>query len=191
MMKTRLLLSICFFFILLTGCALPPTLQYDGREREIILQGKPLNIRIDRWGATQFTGLIGMRQREENLHYALLDATGVKLLEAEVNPEGGYEPVRSAGPLKNSALAPFLSQALARIYLQEPATQPCSGSWWYRLCRHEKLEGGWIQYGKNGPFTLWKAEILQGIDEKNMAILYHQPWLGIQILLGQPSAVKE
>ena len=42
------------------------------------------------FGTERFSGLLGFMKQEGGIYYNLLDATGIKLLEAEVKNNGGY-----------------------------------------------------------------------------------------------------
>ena len=81
--------------------------------------------------------------------------------------------------LKDTDFAPFLSEALARIYLQEADGVGCIGSWLYQVCREDSEDKGWVKYGQAGPFKVWRMST--GPDPE--AVLYHQPWLGLRIYL--------
>jgi hypothetical protein len=81
--------------------------------------------------------------------------------------------------LKDTDFAPFLSEALARIYLQEVDGIGCIGSWLYQVCRKESEDKGWLKYGQAGPFKVW--QISTGADAE--AVVYRQPWLGLRIYL--------
>ncbi len=199
MMKMTLLVSpvsLSFLLVLLvllvlqSGCSMPTATYTDSAFKEDRLSGKLLSIRIQQFENTRFSGLIGIRQTENGLRYGLLDATGVKLLEAETTPAGRHNPDLATGPLKDSTLAAFLSAALARIYFQEPATKPCDGSWFYRLCHLENEDHSWTKYRRNGPFTIWMIERRHLTGEAAETILYHQPWPGIKIVLEETSAAK-
>lgn len=151
--------------------------------------GRLLSIRVERWDTVRFSGLLGLRENAAGLYYVLLDATGVKLLEVAVARDGRHNLLRVSGPLKKSDLAPFLSEALARIYLQEPDDMPCDGSWFYRLCREESGDRGWHKYGQAGPFTVWQVSASRAggaggtAGKGDEALVYRQPWLGVSISL--------
>jgi len=177
-MKTGIL---CSALLLLTSCSLPQAVSThmaeNGRDKQ---PGRLLNIRIERWDTVRFSGLLGLREDAGGLVYVLLDATGVKLLQAEVAGNGSFTLLQESGPLNKSGLAPFLSEALARIYLQEPVRLPCTGSWFYRLCREDEV-GSSVKYGQAGPFTVWRVT---GKDPAGAAaVTYHQPWLGVKVKL--------
>lgn len=171
--------------LLLSSCGLPRTAVRDELPGPEKGAGRLLNIRVERWDTLRFSGLLGLREKERGLYYVLLDATGVKLLEAEVSSDGRHNLLRVSGPLKKSDFAPFLSEALARIYLQEPDELPCVGSWFYRLCRQESGDNGWEKYGQAGPFTVWQvlAGRNRGGGAGDESVLYRQPWLGVRISL--------
>jgi hypothetical protein len=146
--------------------------------------GRLLSIRIERWDTVRFSGLLGLRETAEGLYYVLLDATGVKLLEVEVAGDGSDTLLRLDGPLKKTDFAPFLSEALLRIYLQEPVGRPCSGSWVYQVCREDGEDNGWRKIGQVGPFKVWQvsaSRVPSGADGET--VIYRQPWLGVRIFL--------
>lgn len=192
-MKAAKAVICCAVGLVLCACALPPTVTgpvagagFEGGA------GRMLHLRVERWDTLRFSGLLGLRARGAGLYYVLLDATGVKLIEAEVAADGSHRLLRVSGPLQKSEFAPFLSEALARIYLQEPGHPPCAGSWLYRICREENGQGGTRKYGQAGPFEVWRvmrpAEDQGGAaaSGSEAAVIYHQPWLGVRIFL-QPA----
>ncbi len=146
-----------------------------------------LSIRVERWDTLRFSGLLGLRKNPTGLEYVLLDATGAKLLMVEVAENGSQNLLRVSGPLKKTDFAPFLSEALARIYLQEPAGTSCIGSWLYQVCREESEDKSWSKYGKVGPFKLWRILVdpadFNAPEAKAASLVYHQPWLGVRISL--------
>jgi hypothetical protein len=145
--------------------------------------GRLLDIRIERWGEVRFSGLLALRPDGSGLYYALLDATGVKLLEAVTAEDSGYRLIHGKGALRESGLGEFLAEVLTRIYLQGPAVPPCSGSWLYRVCRDQEADGAWQKYGQAGFLEIWRAK--SAPDQKSAigAVIYRQPWLGIRIVL--------
>lgn len=177
----------CCICLLLTSCGLSPavsTIDTIDRDQPAGIGGRLLNIRIERWGTVRFSGLLGLKELAGGVYYVLLDATGIKLLEVEVARDGGHKVLQVSGPVKKTELAPFLSEALARIYLQEPGPgqEPCVGSWFYRLCRAESKDQSWGKYGQAGPFKVWQVSgHSPGNDEAT--VVYRQPWLGVSITL--------
>lgn len=146
-----------------------------------------LNIRVERWDTVRFAGLLGLRVNASGLQYVLLDATGAKLLDVDVAGEGSHEQLRVSGHMQKTDFAPFLSEALARIYLLEPAGVGCIGSWFSQVCRTESDDLSWRKYGQAGPFTVWQVTAQpsnqNGTGANADAVLYRQPWLGVRIYL--------
>jgi hypothetical protein len=189
-MKTAIVIIASAIGLLLGSCALPPAVTrpeaMPGAEAGA---GRLLHLRIERWDTLRFSGLLGLRGKGAELYYVLLDATGVKLIEAEVAGDESYKLLQVSGPMRQSDFAPFLSQALARIYLQEPDRLPCAGSWLYRICREGSAEGGSRKYGQAGPFEVWRVSSRAADRESEAAaVTYHQPWLGVRILLERAAA---
>ncbi len=178
-MKTGYLIVCCCLCLILTSCSLPHTVSQPEMEGKEQRAGQLLRIRVERWDTVRFSGLLGLQKNAAGLQYVVLDATGVKLLEVEVAGDGSDKVLRVSGVLKNSDFAPFLSEALARIYLQGAEGMGCIGSWLYQVCRKESEDKGWLKYGQAGPFKVW--QISTGADAE--AVVYRQPWLGLRIYL--------
>jgi hypothetical protein len=168
--------------LLLASCGLTSQVTAPDLAARNLPAGRPLNIRIERWEKLRFSGLLGLRETAGGLAYVVLDATGIKLLQAEVAGDGSFVVRQISGPLEKTGLAPFLSEALARIYLQEPDRLPCAGSWFYRLCR-EGGDGSAGKYGQAGPFTVWRVSGHAPGAAGDGASVYEQPWLGVTVRL--------
>ena len=179
----RLGLASFVLCLLLCGCSLPLRIAVEGADENAKANGRLLNIRIERWGEVRFSGLLALRPEGQGLYYALLDATGVKLLEATVVGDGEHRLLHVKGALQDSGLDGFLAEVLARTYLQEPATLPCAGTWLYQVCREQRADGGWQKYGQAGPLPIWKVGTGSGQGSGNEAVIYRQPWIGIRIFL--------
>lgn len=147
-----------------------------------------MNIRIERWGTTRFSGLIAMQERGNAIYYVLLDATGVKLMEALVKEDGNHELVRAHGALKDTRLPEFLSESLQKIYLIEPDTLPCSRTLLLSLCKEKSEDNQWHKYAQAGPFSLWLVDYYaENHSTKWPASSFSQPWTGVNVILTQSS----
>jgi len=173
----------CLFCLVIAGCSLPSGTFVAPRLENDTSSARLMNIRIERWGEMRFSGLLALRRDGPGLYYALLDATGVKLLEAVTADDSGYRLIHGKGALRESGLGEFLAEVLTRIYLQEPAVQPCSGSWLYQVCRDEEAAGAWQKYGQAGFFEVWRAKSAPDQQSATGAVIYRQPWLGIRLVL--------
>jgi hypothetical protein len=150
-------------------------------------QGDPhvlMRIHIESWGTPRFTGLLGLQFHDTGLTYMLLDATGITLLESLVPRDGDFTLIRAAGTLGESSLPGFLASSLRKIFLIDPATEPCADTLILRFCK-EKTEANHIKkYVATGPFTFWKAEFNSSTPEKTLpAISFSEPWLGVSLSL--------
>jgi hypothetical protein len=172
------LLTVLLGIFVLAGCAPPPSIFRLLPEPVGKVESRLFNLRIERWGEIRFSGLLALQQGGGEVHYALLDASGVKLLQARVNGAGESQVLHAKGALKDSSLAPFLGEALARIFLQEPKEVPCDGRWWQRLCRQDEA----MKSGYFGPLLLWRADV-PSTPGGAETISYHQPWLGVGLVL--------
>lgn len=176
----------CCLVLLLSSCGAlnvaPPHI--EGKDPGV---SRLLHIRVQRWDTVRFSGLLGLRVNAAGLQYVLLDATGAKLLDVEVAGEGRHELLRLSGHMQKTDFAPFLSEALARIYLLQPAGIGCVGSWFSQVCREESEDMGWHKYGQAGPFTVWQVTAQpsnqNGSRANADAVVYRQSWLGVRIYL--------
>lgn len=174
--------------LLFSGCSLPlqnaemvsSTFGVD----ELPLQ----NIRIERWGKTKFSGILGVKRQESGLAYVLLDAMGVKLLQGYANPSGKDQGGGVSGVLSETGLAPFISKALARIYLQEPDSYPCASENFASLCAESGVLGDRVKQGKILGMTYWTVHQEIEVESTNnsttiVAASYSQPLVGVKIFL--------
>jgi len=165
------------------SCSLP--VKHGGiRQEETTGETQLMKIRIKQWGNTRFSGLLVLQKHSADVYYILLDATGVKLLEARVEKNGDYEIIRASGPIKDTQMPNFLAKSLQRIYLIEPDTAPCSRNMLLWLCIEESSDRHIIKYAQAGPFTTWSVDYKYDNNstdwhEASMSI----PWLGVKLIL--------
>jgi hypothetical protein len=176
--KQRLVLLVLLGVCILSGCAPPSSTLRSLPEHTEKVESRLFNLRIERWGDIRFSGLLALQQGNGEVHYALLDASGVKLLQARVDAAGESQVLHAKGALRDSGLDTFLGEALARIFLQEPKEAPCASKWWRRLCRQDEA----MKSGHFGPVLLWRAEVPTALVGTEI-ISYRQPWLGVGLIL--------
>ena len=170
-----------------TACSLPIKSNNISEVEVRTGDSQLMNIRIERWGTTRFSGLIALQERANGIYYILLDATGVKLMEALVKEDGNHELVRVHGALKDTRLPEFLSASLKKIYLIEPDTLPCSRSLLLWFCMEKSEDNHWHKYAQAGPFKLWSVSYAENHDTKWPASSFSQPWIGVNVILTQSS----
>ncbi|MEN8140719.1 MAG: hypothetical protein ABFR97_05780 [Thermodesulfobacteriota bacterium] len=183
----RSLLLAAMLGLICTACSLPAK-NHQMRTEIAPASGQPqlMNIRIERWGTTRFSGLIALQERGASLYYVLLDATGLKLMEALVNGDGTYALIRAHGALKETVLPELLSESLHKIYLLEPDRRPCSRNLLLALCQKEAEKNGWRKYAALGPLTLWSVASQGATPGRNWPTSsFSQPWIGVKIILTQ------
>ena len=165
------ILWICF---LLSACS-PPLQKYS---RSLRNTEKPENrlytLSIEQWGRVKFSGLLALQFNSSSLSYAMLDATGIKLIEGEVDFQGKYTIKNGMTGLKGSSLPGYLSTSLARTFLMIPLDSPCSRDGLMLFCI-SLPEDGYNKIMKIEPFTLWEVQRSNGV------IVYLQPWLGMRM----------
>lgn len=143
-----------------------------------------MKIRIRQWGNTRFSGLLVLQNHSTEVYYILLDATGVKLLEARVEKNGDYEIIRASGPVKDTQMPDFLAKSLQRIYLIEPDTAPCSRNMLLWLCLEESADRHMIKYARAGPFTLWSVDYKYDNNSTDwLEVSMSLPWFGVKLTL--------
>lgn len=187
-MKLRFL--SCVLCLTLVSCSLPVARSGGGLAGGEEGPATLLHIRIERWGKSLFSGLLALQKREGELYYILLDATGIKLLEVQVQSSGGFRLMSDKNALSHSKLTPVLSKALARVYLTEPQKLPCSRNWYLRFCLREDEGQGWTKEARVWPFKVWQASGSSSGKNGAMAWTYSQPWLGLRIFLGVSNLTK-
>jgi hypothetical protein len=178
----KVLLIVIVLLLVLSSCSLPVSTLPEEPVPQEKHESQLLSIRIERWSSVRFSGLLALQERDAGLYYVLLDATGVKLVETLVSKDGSYNLIHANGPLKDSGLVAFLSEALARVYLFEPRNRPCSRNWLLGFCHQKTGEGQWLKSVKVGPVTIWEA-LIADLHEDDPLAVYSQPWLGVRILL--------
>ena len=172
------LLALFLTLAIVAGCGVPPQSRLGAEEGEKAGEKRLMALRIERWGETRFSGLLALQVGDDRLRYALLDASGVKLLEARSDSSGESQVLHAKGVIRDSGLADFLGQALVRVFFMEPVTSPCSGGWWNRLCRENRTAKG----QHIGPLPWWRIEVSTNSAGEE-TIVYLQPWIGVRLSL--------
>lgn len=181
-------LPVLFFIVFLSGCTLSSNSLVLAPMPEEEAYQKLQHIRIERWGDVKFTGILALRATNAGLHYALIDATGIKLLQAWSDAKGDHNAIKPIGPLAQKGLAPFLSEAIARMYLVNLLHLPCSRTGFLAVCITDEDNGLWKKTGSFAGITYWNVEGgLNSVENNSRAaytgIRYSQPWLGVEIVL--------
>ena len=178
--------------MLLSSCSLPDYSHRSMGEIEQQSAGHLYNIRIERWGSVRFSGLLVVKKRQTGLYYAMLDPSGVKLVEAEVDASGEHRLLHAKMGIKDTQLPKYLSTSLQRISLLEPAQLPCSSTFLLKFCRERSDgdNGGLLKYLQAGPITIWEVETGNQGD-RGAITLYSQPWLGVRIYLEDFQNIKQ
>lgn len=165
------------------SCSLP--VKHGGiRQEGTTGETQLMKIRIKQWGNTRFSGLLVLQNHSTEVYYILLDATGVKLLEARVEKNGDYEIIRASGPVKDTQMPDFLAKSLQRIYLIEPDTAPCSRNMFFWLCLEESADQHMIKYARAGPFTIWSVDYKYDSNSTDwLEVSMSLPWFGVKLTL--------
>lgn len=171
---------ICILLaLLLGGCSMNKVVPRHDLTPQKESSNLLTNIRIERWGEQKYSGLLALEKKGRGIHFILLDGTGVKLLEGEVDEQLRYEIRYARGNFKESQLPEFLSVSLARTFLQEPETLPCSGVGFSRLCKEQLGQLQWQRKLITGVIPRWRAVENFDLDGKWQSAEYTQPWLGV------------
>jgi 3',5'-cyclic AMP phosphodiesterase CpdA len=155
---------------------------------EQIIYERLQQIKIARWGEEQFRGILALKADEGGMHYALLDGTGVKLLQGWADAGGDHDTVEPTGPLVSRGLAPFVSEAVARMFLLDPGEYPCNRNGLVSLCLEHQERGSIVKGGYFAGIKIWQVELqsdstFQNSTATDSYIEYNQPWLGVTITL--------
>ena len=181
-------LFLLLFCVFLSGCTVSHHPPLWAVPHEKLIYDKLQQIKIERWGEEQFHGIIALKAAEGGLHYALLDGTGVKLLQGWSDARGEHDAVLPTGPLVSRGLAQFVSEALARMFLLEPGIYPCSRVGFSSLCLKTLETGAIVKAGYFTGVKIWQVEAqlndpLHNSTATESYIEYNQPWLGVTIVL--------
>jgi hypothetical protein len=179
----RLIVALLVLFFV-CGCARVQTVSDMRQASSGVDMPLLAGIRIERWGEQRFSGILVVSNKDRGLLFALLDGTGVTLLEGEV-PFGAGEKTQVSGVLRDLDLADYLATAFSRIFLLDPEEKPCSKGFWQSLCLD--YEGGKRvrKTRKIGPFTAWSAQYADTGGKTK--IIYKEPWVGVQITIKEKS----
>ena len=176
------IIALLIFAMLFTSCSFPVTKTINALQSFPDDSPQLKKIVIHSFGAVKFSGLLGVMKHKDGLYYVLLDATGIKLLEADVKNEGEYIVKSGLNKLIDSSLPGILAQSLWRIYIIEPAELPCSKYFFQQICREQMSHNTWIKYSDKGPFTHWSV---YSEGDVNPFVTLSQPWIGLQITLSK------
>lgn len=172
--------------VLLSSCSMPKNLV---SESDTLGKHSPLQlhqITISSFWQKKFTGILAISITDNNIHYALLDAMGIKLLEADVSGIDRYEVTGGVKKLMKSNLPAVMAESLIRIYRLEPVEQPCSTSFWNTLCQKKLDDGSRIKYCRSGLFVRWKVRFLSNAD----TIVYSRSLIGFTLELTPVQSTK-
>lgn len=181
-------LFVIWLMLLFSGCSLPLQ-NVEMVTNSLGISDQSLqNIRIERWGKMRFSGILGVKRQGSGLAYVLLDTMGVKLLQGYADYSGKDLGTEVSGVLAEKGLTPFISKALARIYLQEPVSYPCASENVASLCVETGVLGDRVKQGKMLGMTYWTVHQVIEVDStKNsttiVAASYSQPLVGVKIFL--------
>lgn len=177
MRKTLILL----FLLSLSACSVVPMKSELPTE---IQPGKSELYAIDifRWGELQFSGLMGVQYNSTGLKYALLDASGVKLIEASVSHDNEFTLHFAVPMMKETKLPKYLGVWISRVLLVQPKTVPCSWAFLRSLCVNE----GSMESQKSsrlGTFLVWQSKKSWNKNEKRLLYRYSHPLIGVDVNL--------
>ena len=179
-MKKTVLAIICC--MLLVSCGYPTRTVY----RDLFQEDASFtlyNIRIHRWEGLRFSGLLALQIKADGVSYALLDPSGITLLEAEIGADGEHKLLQAKGEMQTSALPEYLSTSFYRIFGVDPEEYPCSRDGLITFCLKTSKETGWVKEVLAGPFTVWQAKGGMAGDTGEPELVYEQPWGGVHITL--------
>jgi len=151
---------LCF---MLSACS-PPLQKYNHSLRIAEKSENSLyTLRIEQWGNVKFTGLLALQLNDLSLSYAMLDATGIKLIEGEVDSQGKYTIQKAMIGLKGSSLPGYLSTSLARTFLMIPLDNPCSRDGLMLFCISRSYKIFSYRLATYDDFIRYNAREMRGI----------------------------
>lgn len=178
-MKRPIVYILCC--VMLGSCSVPKGIRSNLETVDEKGEARLYTIAIKLWGKDKFSGLLALRMQPQRLSYVILDATGVKLIDAEVSSSGDHQIVFEAGPMKTSSFPEVLSTSLYRMFLIAPKQYPCSEKMFVSLCVQQTDKDILIKKMRIWPFTVW--EMAESEVNNSATFLYCQPWIGLEITL--------
>ena len=182
MLQRQVVVFLCC--LLLASCAFRTTTVFRGfagGEASYTLY----NLQIERWGERRFSGLLALQRKTGGLCYALLDASGVSLIEADIDWTGLQRILQGQPQLMKTGVPDYLGTAIYRVFGLDPEEYPCSWNGVLRFCFDSSPADGWSKKAEALPFTVWQAHGSNGTNGKKPTIVYEQPWGGVKIIMKQ------
>lgn len=133
---------------------------------------------LEQWGTERFTGLLAVRAIGHDLHLVLLDATGIKLLEA-TKPDGEDIRVISAvKAVRDHSLPQYLSRSSSRIFGDTSNNVHCLRHGFIRICKKKIASDVKIKEACFGPFSVWSVDYFYGRDVSKgfVRAVLKEPW---------------
>ena len=165
-MKAVLRFVLGWVLLALVGCAPAPS-QLDGRYPPAPPSGRQTlwSIQFSQDGAERFSGLLVTDLKASRLDFLLLDATGLKLLEASLAKTGELEVREALQLVQKKQLPERLARALWRIFYVTPDRQPCAWHGLLRLCASAPRPGTVTKNAHLGPFMVWSVDYDYGAGD--------------------------
>ncbi len=180
-MKLTVILLFC---LALCGCTVPSHITRDINIVKQVEKGEIFNITIERFGEKKFSGLLGLKKSESEVRYVLLDASGIKILEAEVKKMGEQKVLHAKGPMQDSKLPDYMGTWLRRIYLLNPVQEPCSSTVLQSFCFRTIEQVGYRKTFRFTSFLMWDVQQSTLETGKN-SVVYFEPWIGVRIVINE------
>ena len=142
-------------------------------------------VRIHQWGKERFSGLLAMSSADKGMRVALLDPTGIKLLETELDRAGSVRSMSALAAVEGKGLPDFLTSSLQKIFYGSGEISSCSGGVFLRLCHEQTGDKETRKRSLFGPIPIWSVDYRffgTGYEEIQSAEL-HVPWYGISFIM--------
>lgn len=166
----------------LTSCSLPRTYLRFAPVNDGTKDAEIRRLNINSFGKSRFTGIAVLLPQGDQLSFTILDATGLRLLEAQVDRHGNYRLLHGLKKIIDTGLPPLLARSFTDIYLTTPVEKPCSGGLWHSICEEENQDGDLVKSVRHGPFTSWSVHFSH---DNRARILYTRPWVGFSLTLSE------
>ncbi len=182
--QLRLIFSpLLLTILLLSGCS---AVGMHAQDRRLPATTDSLwEVRIHQWGKERFVGLLAMSSEDKGMRVALLDPTGIKLLEAEFDRAGSVRGMSALAAVENKGLPDFLTSSLQKIFYGSGEISSCSGGVFLRLCYEQTGDKETRKRSLFGPIPIWSVDYRffgTGYEEIQSAEL-HVPWYGISFIM--------
>jgi len=170
-------ISLILMIQFISGCGINRIPEHAGLHFPYVEESL-WKLTIEKWGAERFTGLLAVRTIGPDFHLALLDATGIKLLETTMSDGSDIRVVFALKSVRDRGLPEYLSKSASRIFDTVSDDVHCFRHGLIRICKKKPASDVERKEARFGPFLLWSVDYFYSKDtsEGFVCAVLQEPW---------------